>query len=374
LIYSHEFYPFHGGIASWTMEIARGLNYVGHEVIVLAPDYLGMESDAPRWGKFKIQRMPFALKGRVSYFIGIIHLFYIVFTRQIDAIVLCDAISHIAGALSSFFINRKFVVIFHGTEILQHFSNKNIWQKAKSKMIVTFLKESNIITNSEATKRLLLKKGGHFEHIHTVYCSISDIFLKKEPKSTLLIKNLNLEGRAIVLTVARLYSRKGHDMVIRAMTEVVRRIPDAVYLIVGDGVRKKVLENLISSLKLDGHVLFVGEVDDVIDYLDICNVFVMASREEEGIEGLGISYLEAMSRRKPVIGGNHGGVPEIIEHGVNGFLVDPRNVIEISKRIIDILLDPILSKQLGDNGRKIIESRFTTSIMTEKLLNVIKLG
>ncbi len=372
LIYTHEFYPFSGGIANWTLEIVKGLKNLGQDVTVLAPKYHKKSQDLPELREVRIKRMPFAIRGRLSYLIGITFFITTFFSNRYDKIIICDNISQVVGTILSFFIKAEYIVIVNGTEILMHFSKSNIYQKLKAKLITSFFSRAKIISISRATRDLLLEKGGYFNNnVEVLYCSIDKRMMFAKSRSEVLAKQMSLKNRKIILTVARLYPRKGHDMVLQALVEIKKRFPEVLYLIVGEGTNRKYLEDIVVSLNLADNVVFTGEVPDIIDYLDLCNVFVMASREDEGVEGFGIVYLEAMARGKPVIGSRHGGIPEVISDGVTGYLVNPHDVSEIASTIIRVLSDPSTAKKMGDNGRKTVESNFTTDLMAKKLLHAL---
>jgi glycosyltransferase involved in cell wall biosynthesis len=371
LVYTHEFYPFSGGIANWTLEIVKGLKNLGQDVTVLAPKYNKKPYDLPELREVRIKRMPLAIRGRLSYFIGIVFFTITFFSKKYDKVIICDNISQVVGTIVSFFIKAEYIVIVNGTEILMHFSKKNIYQKIKAGLITSFFSRAKIISISRATRNLLFEKGGYFDNVEVLYCSIDKRMVFAKSSSDVLMKQMSLEDRKIILTIARLYPRKGHDVVLQALVEIKKKFPEILYLIVGEGFNRKYLEEIVASLNLTDNVIFTGEVPDVIDYLDICNVFVMASREEEGVEGFGIVYLEAMARGKPVIGSRHGGVPEVISDGVSGYLIDPHDVSEIASTIIRVLSDSNEARKMGENGRKMVELNFTTDLMARKLLHAL---
>ena len=132
------------------------------------------------------------------------------------------------------------------------------------------------------------------------------------------------------------FRRKGHDRVIESMPAIIQSLPNAVYLIVGDGPERKRLEQLSSQLGMSEYVVFVGSVQGsglLNEYYNMCDQFIMISRElpKGDAEGFGIVYLEAASAGIPVIAGNSGGVGEAVLDGVTGLLVDPESTREIKE-------------------------------------------
>ncbi len=160
-----------------------------------------------------------------------------------------------------------------------------------------------------------------------------------------LAERLGLGGKRVVLTVGRLAAAeryKGHDRIIRAMPEVLRRVPDAAYLIVGFGDDRPRLEELAAELGIAGIVRFAGEVPEaeLPDHFAIADLFAMPSTGE----GFGIVFLEAAASGLPVIGGNVDGSRDALADGVIGRAIDPDNGTELAEAIISALEGHQLSR------------------------------
>jgi len=164
-----------------------------------------------------------------------------------------------------------------------------------------------------------------------------------------------LDGKRVLLTVARLASHKGHDAVIRALPEILAQVPDAVYLIVGSGATADALRRLADEMGVAEHVRFAGFVpeDELAGYYYLCDVFVMPSREVDGdTEGFGIVFAEAAACAKPTIGGRTGGIVEAVEEGKTGLLVEPTATSEIVHAAVTLLTDQDLAGRMGEAGRR----------------------
>ncbi|HZC46632.1 MAG TPA: glycosyltransferase family 4 protein [Candidatus Acidoferrum sp.] len=166
----------------------------------------------------------------------------------------------------------------------------------------------------------------------------------------------------ILLTVARLMSPergeyKGVDTVIEAMPDVLAEFPGVRYVVVGDGDDRPRLEKLARSCGVHDRVTFTGAVDHAAlrAFYEACEVFVMPSRTE----GFGIVFLEAMALGKPVVGGNHGGTPEVWAEGTAGFLVDHGDLRALAGRIKLLMGDSELRARMGAAGRAIVASDFS---------------
>jgi phosphatidylinositol alpha-1,6-mannosyltransferase len=180
-----------------------------------------------------------------------------------------------------------------------------------------------------------------------------------------------LAGKRVLLTTGRIWERKGHDAVVRALPDVLARFPDSIYLVVGDGYYAEPLRELVSRLDLDEHVVFAGALDDC--YLtacyDRCEVFVSPFREERthDVDGFGIVFLEAAARGKPVVAGNAGGAPEAIVEGKTGLLVDGFDPASVATAICELLDDPQRARQMGEAGRARVMAEFRPADQAQKV-------
>ncbi|WP_433467476.1 glycosyltransferase family 4 protein [Spirillospora sp. CA-128828] len=165
-----------------------------------------------------------------------------------------------------------------------------------------------------------------------------------------------LGGGPVVLSVARLVRRKGHDMLIRAWADVVRRRPDARLVIVGDGPMRRRLTEL-ADRDTPGTVTLTGHVSaaDLPRYYAAADVFALPCRDDRrGLqtEGLGLSVLEASAAGLPVVVGRSGGSPESLIDGRTGVLVDAAHSDELSLTLHRLLASPGRRAAMGAAGRR----------------------
>lgn len=171
---------------------------------------------------------------------------------------------------------------------------------------------------------------------------------------------LGLGDRPIVVCVSRLVPRKGQDALVRALPAVLRQVPDAVLLIVGDGPYRRDLEKLVDGLGLQQAVRFSGPVpwERLPAYFDAGDVFAMPCRTRRrglDVEGLGIVYLEASATGLPVVAGRSGGAPDAVLEGETGLVVDGRSTREIAEAVGGLLADPQRAREMGEKGRAWVE-------------------
>jgi phosphatidylinositol alpha-1,6-mannosyltransferase len=165
--------------------------------------------------------------------------------------------------------------------------------------------------------------------------------------------------RNTLLTVSRLSraeASKGHDTILRALPSVLTSIPDVTYAIVGEGDLKPVLERLVSDLRLEQHVRFLGALPDrdLRRCYDTCTAYAMPSRWE----GFGLVFLEAMAHARPIIASQRDAAPEVL--GDTALLVsDPDDAREVGQTITRLLSSPELQTRLGKAGRARLVEHFT---------------
>lgn len=168
-------------------------------------------------------------------------------------------------------------------------------------------------------------------------------------------------NKKVILTVSRLQPRKGHDILIRAMPEILKTHPDVYYVIVGSGQQYDYLVALIKKLDLGQHVLLQGECTDneILQWYRRSNLFVLPNRQVgNDVEGFGIVLLEAQSCAVAVIAGDSGGTRETLEIDKTGLILDCRNSEPLISAISDLFDNPEKLEAMGNNGREWVLSKF----------------
>ena len=173
-----------------------------------------------------------------------------------------------------------------------------------------------------------------------------------------------------ILSVGNLIPSKGHELLLRALSHVVPSYPNLSCEIIGDGPERERLSKLARDCNIDDKVHFLGRQNrtQVADAMRRCTLFALPSR----YEGLGCVYLEAMSAGKPAIACRGQGIDEIIQHGRNGWLVEPDNLPELIAPITTLLGDVQLRHQIGEAARRTVLQRFTSSLQASELAALYK--
>jgi L-malate glycosyltransferase len=173
-------------------------------------------------------------------------------------------------------------------------------------------------------------------------------------------------GAPVVGNVAALTAHKDHATLLAAAARVIARVPDARFVIVGQGELESRLRTQAFDLGLENRVVFAGFRSDVDLLLPAFDVFCLSSH----MEGLGTSLLDAMCYARAVVGTSAGGIPEAVEDGVTGRVVPPRQPEALAAALTEVLLDRGRREAMGRAGRGRFLERFTADRMVEETLAV----
>ena len=169
-------------------------------------------------------------------------------------------------------------------------------------------------------------------------------------------------SQRVIGTVGNLFAIKGQTYLLRACKALASTYPNFVLLVAGEGEQLGALKKEASDIGIAGNVKFLGFRNDVPALLQSMEVFVFPSLSE----GLPLSLLEALALQKPVVATNVGGIPEIVEDGVTGYLVPPRNPEALVDKILLLLHNPQIAANMGRAGRKKVEEDFGLEQMVLK--------
>ena len=195
--------------------------------------------------------------------------------------------------------------------------------------------------------------------------------------STALRKELKLENKRVIVSVGRLVHRKGQDHLIQALPQILKSVPDAHILMVGQGPYLPHLKKLVARHNLNDHVSFIGRIQyaQLPQYICAGDIFAMPSRSRFfglEVEGLGIVYLEASACGLPVIAGSSGGAPDAVLDGVTGFVVDGENDGAIAAAAIRLLNDVDAAKAMGTAGREWIIENWRWEIWSQRFNKLLQ--
>jgi phosphatidylinositol alpha-1,6-mannosyltransferase len=185
-----------------------------------------------------------------------------------------------------------------------------------------------------------------------------------------------LGDRPTVVCVSRLVPRKGQDMLITALPELRKRVPDVALLLVGGGPYRKHLTEMVDDLGVGDNVVITGSVpwQELPAHYNAGDVFAMPARTRGkglDVEALGIVYLEASATGLPVVAGNSGGAPEAVLDEVTGHVVDGRDVCQLSDTLAALLADPVRARRMGQAGREWVGENWRWDVMADRLSGLL---
>lgn len=371
LIVTFEYPPFAGGIATWALTLAESLAGLRCEVRVLAPWYPGCEAlDATLDSATVRMRVGHGTRELVRFVPGLLHVRRELAWFRPDVALLASDLAHGVGAAACAAAGVPYVPVVHGSEVAKHFPPRTLKQRVQGMALArAYRRASRVVCVSAYVRGLMVDAGFDAERIEVVRNGIPGSLLHapRDPgREGELRRRFGVGDAPLILTFARLTPRKGQDVVIRAMPRILERHPRVRYVVAGGGDDGPRLQALAAEAGVTDAVVFTGRVDEVdkLALLDLCAVYVLPSREEaQRVEGLGIALLEAAARGKPLVAGRHGGVPEVVEDGANGWLVDPLDPAAVADAVLRLLGDPAAAAAMGARGREKVEAGFLSDGM-----------
>ena len=255
----------------------------------------------------------------------------------------------------------------HGEDIASALTSRELTML----MRMVYASAEVIFANSANTREMLRRVGVAADRMEIVYPGVNTERFRPDLDATELRRRLTPNGEAMLLSVGRLQTRKGHDLMIQAMRQLTQGQHRAVrYVIVGDGSERARLEALVDQCGVRDFVTFSGEVPGELlpQYYAACDIFVLPNRvEQTDVEGFGIVFLEAAASGKPAIGGRSGGVPEAVADEVSGLLVSGTDVDELAATVARLLDSDALRRSLGEAARARTVREFTWECAAQRV-------
>ena len=366
LIPTADYPPIEGGISSVTMHLARELAALGHEVTVIAPYFPDMEVfDASE---------PVTVVRFRGYGLGWFRFFPMLTAtwprlRDADLVLGINvAYGGVLGLLGTRFRQIPYATFAYGYEFLKFVNTPLIGRLLRK----VYANAKAVVAISQFTRDQLAAFGADHCNVAVVYPGAISAAEVSDGLLATTRQRFVLEGCRVILAVGRLIPRKGHMTLVRALPQVLERIPNIRVVIVGQGPTLPDLCREANKLNVREHVLFPGrlEDDEVAALYAVCDLFVLPTRAGEGgqVEGFGLVFTEAHAHGKPVIAGRSGGVPEAVLDGETGLVVEPDAPDVLADAVIRLLENPELARRLGENGRRRVEEELNWREFTRRLM------
>lgn len=252
------------------------------------------------------------------------------------------------------------VVTIHGQDF-QYTIQKNEACRRNEFKVLSF--SDSIITVSNKLKNIV-KSESFINKVSVINNGINPEELDLDDNECRYINS------RVLLSVASLIKTKGIDINLKAVSKLIKKYPDIKYYVIGGGEEEANLKNLAEELHIKDSVVFLGRLPhkEVMKYMGKSSIFVLPSWQE----GFGIVYIEAMAHGKPVVAVRGEGIEDVIVHGENGFLVEPRDVDDVVKVLDFILENAEKAAEIGVNARKIVMNNYTWQRNAEKTIDIYK--
>jgi glycosyltransferase involved in cell wall biosynthesis len=221
---------------------------------------------------------------------------------------------------------------------------------------------------SQKIKAVLVNDGISDHRIFVVHSGIDPQRFMQATGDHLLSEFDIRENQKVVINVAHLAGHKGQKYLVRAIPRVLAKLPDTRFFIIGKGELMDELKETASELGLKRELIFTGFRNDVADFYQIADLYVMSSLQE----GLGTAVLDALALAKPVVATNAGGLPEIVHDGKTGRLVAAADPAALADGIVDMLTRAEAAKAMANAGRTLVQNCFSIEAMVDNNIEVYK--
>jgi glycosyltransferase involved in cell wall biosynthesis len=363
---TNDYPPIEGGISAYVKGLRHGFDTLGHQCEVI---FFPVNARVPL-GDLDVPTFP--VKGRWTF--SRFHSARKALDRAEDRLRSADLVivsswSPLGAAYKAVLGKRKpkSVLLTYGNDVLEPLRSKRQSKRMKevfesSDFLAAISRYTASLCN-RVTKRDVAVIGGGLERK----------FLQDKAD----VHTSGQDREFTFLSVGRLIERKGCGLVIESLARIRHLLSNWRYVIIGNGPHESVLRDLALKHNLTGNIQIMVNVgsEELLEWYRVSDVFVMVSREipEKGeVEGLGLVYMEAGGASLPVIAGRTGGVVDVVKNSVNGLLVDPFSLEEVSQALLKLYSESDLRKSLGEKGRELAEKEWRWEKVAERILAAVK--
>ncbi|MDA8210272.1 MAG: glycosyltransferase [Clostridia bacterium] len=295
--------------------------------------------------------------------IGIVdNLMEIIRGHQIDIVHTHGVRANLVGRLAAKLAGIKHIVTTVHSVLEQDYPSFFARQVNRLMERITINSVERFVTVSDLLKQDLVGHGIPAVKITTIYNGVNLAAFRQERVTGDVRKDLGIAPDVPVLgMIARFHPVKGHRFFLEAAKTISRVRPDCRFLLVGSGQYRSEVEAMVKQLGLREQVIFTGYREDIVDVLHSLDILVISSLSE----GFGLTAIEAMAMKAPVVATRVGGLPEIIKDGNNGILVPPADGQAIAQAVLDLLADPEDSRAMAARAFEHVRENFSVEIMAK---------
>ena len=368
-----------GGIAEWALGIARELPKIGYQTSVYATNRKDRDLTVHKDESFSCVTMYGRNWHEFHKWYSMYYMWKIL-NKNPETIFIATTwgMAKSYSYLKKKYPQSKMIVVAHGLEVTRLKEGKEL---TSFKNVVN--DSDLILCVSKYTKNEIIDRVDGIETNHIKFLPNGvDInrFFPVENTAGFLNRYNIPENSNIILTLARIIRRKGHDTVIKCLPSLIKKFPNIQYVIAGPHRKKDTyldeLKLLAKELSVENHIVFVDYIpdSDLNEIYTRSQVYVMVSRTYNDIgdsEGFGITFLEANACGCPVIGSTEGGIPDAVENNKNGLLVPADDIKSLTKAIEKFLGDQSFRRKIIDQGIERVNNDFTWEKLTIKMVKYL---
>lgn len=224
-----------------------------------------------------------------------------------------------------------------------------------------------VISISEGIRQVLLSEGLTPESVTCIHSVVNTDDYRADADRAWFAEEFGVPPASPVIgVIAQLIPRKGHRYLLDIARQLTGTFPELRIVFFGQGPSRQELESVVAKERLTEVVTFAGFRKDMHRVLPCLDLVVHPAL----MEGLGVSLLQAAAAGVPIIGSRAGGIPEIVQDGVNGMLVEPGDTGQLLAAVEKLLANPDLMRQMGQAGRGLVKSQFSIATMVDRYLQL----
>jgi glycosyltransferase involved in cell wall biosynthesis len=351
---------WYNACAYYAVSLSYALHKRGHKVIVAGDPHSPPILKAKELGLLIYEDLYLShiTPWRIVY--NVKRMVDLVETERIDIINTHRGEGHLIASLSRSFIKRQVPLVRTRGDVRPprlNLFNHYLNDKLTDKIITTcqVLRESyvNVLKMSQ-------------DKVINIPVGIDHDYFSPKVSDRIHKDRLNLpEGSLVVGILGRLSPVKGHRYFVQAAEYVLKQIPHTIFIICGHDAQVSVeeLKEMVKKMGMEENFRFLGKVEDPREVISLFDVGVVSSVGSETICRVALEY---MSMGKPVVGTKINAIPEVVEPGVNGWLVEPGNAQELAGALIELLQDEKKRKNYGEASRQMVLEKFTLDVFAQK--------
>jgi len=355
LIISSEFPPGPGGIGTHAFQLAKYFSVHGSDVAVISPQEYASEEEIKAFNEahsFEITRLPSLTNKLFQVLKRLILVWKTIRDFYPELVVVSGGkTSWVTPALLNGH-KTPWTLVGHGTE----FGGRGLLSSWLTK--ISGNAAGAVICVSEYTKEAMHAIGINKPPVYVIHngADHTRYFHLPENEIKSFRKDHGAEDKFVLLTVGKVYDRKGQDIVIRALPLILKRHPDVLYWMVGMPQDQQKLTEIADELGVRDHIRFWGKVSnrDLVRFYNACDLFVMTSRQlaDGNFEGFGIAVIEAALCGKAAVVSDNSGLAEAVKHGETGLIVPQNDPVITAEAIISLIEDRQKYEKLGIQARQ----------------------